>query len=380
MRSTDAAAVEDGEGGTEPGAVHGLVFAAGYGSRLAPVTDTCPKPLLPVLGVPLICWAVDRLRAAGVTAVTVNVQAVHEPAFRRALAGFADLGVGISYQREEIPLGTGGTLAALAGSRGGETLLVLPADTVSTLDLTALLADHRSGGADVTLGCLRHPWPAAEFTGDIAALAEDRRRVLRYQHKPGAAAEGRIAATGIAVFAPSAAGLVQASVPLGTPAARAGRPDPVDLGRDVLAGIVARPDARVLAHLTPHRFVDFGTPRQFLDGSFMVLAGRLGRPPFTAADAPLAAVDPSASVHPEAVIAGPVRIGRGARIGRGSRVVGPAVIEEGASVGPDAEVRECVLLPGARLGPGQRAFRMLISAAGATPVDGTSFHTDVAAL
>ncbi|MDJ0380118.1 NDP-sugar synthase [Streptomyces sp. G-G2] len=365
--------------GTDPETVRGLVFAAGYGSRLAPVTDTCPKPLLPVLGVPLICWAVDRLRAAGVTAVTVNVQAVHEPAFRQALAGFADLGVEISYQREEIPLGTGGTLAALARSWGGESLLVLPADTVSTLDLTALLADHRSGGGDVTLGCLRHPWPAAEFTGDIAALAQDRRRVLRYQHKPGAAAEGRIAATGIAVFGPSAAGPVKDSVPWETPDARAGRPDPVDLGRDVLAAIVARPDTRVLAHVVTHRFVDFGTPRQFLDGSFMALTGRLGRPPFTAADGPLAVVDPSASIHPEAVITGPVRVGRGVRIGRGSRIVGPTVIEEGSSVGPDAEVRECVLLPGARLAPGQRAFRMLISDAAATPVDGTSSVTTAAA-
>ncbi|MDX3339698.1 NDP-sugar synthase [Streptomyces sp. ME02-6979.5a] len=367
-------AVEDGP---EPETVRGLVLAAGYGSRLAPVTDTCPKPLLPVLGVPLICWAVDRLRAVGITAVTVNVQAVHEPAFRQALASFADMGVEISYQREEVPLGTGGTLAALAGSWGGKTLLVLPADTISTLDLTALLANHRSGGGDVTLGCLRHPWPAAEFTGDVAGLAEDRRRVLRYQHKPGAAAKGRIAATGIAVFGPSAAGLVKDSVRLETFDTRAGRPDPMDLGRDVLAGIVARPDARVLAHITTHRFVDFGTPRQFLDGSFMVLAGRLGRPPFT--DRPLAVVDPNASIHPEATISGPVYIGRGARVAQGSRVVGPAIIEEGSSVGPDAEVRECVLLPGARLAPRQRAFRMLISDAAATPVDGTSFHTNVAA-
>ncbi|SCK04882.1 hypothetical protein B046DRAFT_00023 [Streptomyces sp. LamerLS-316] len=113
--------------------------------------------------------------------------------------------------------------------------------TISTLDPTALLTDHRAGSHDVTTGCLRHPWPAVEFTGTspvwprtaaaASATAQARSRCRRPDR--------------CAVYGPSATGLVKDSVQLEAPETRAGGPGTVELSRDVLAEIVARPDARV---------------------------------------------------------------------------------------------------------------------------------------
>ena len=336
-------------------AVRGLVLAAGHGSRLAPITDHCPKPLLPVLNVPLMHWALARLSSVGVTEVAVNVQERHIDLFRAALGGGARFGMDIIYVPEARPSGTGGVLRAIREFWGQATLLVVDADIISTLDLSAMLAQHRAEAVQATIGCLRHPWRMADFTGDIVRLSADGSQVVGYQHKPGVRAHGRVAAAGAVALEPLAIEFVPGPASVGVETT-------IDLGRDVLSGMIGDARTEVGAYLRPHRFVDFGTPRQFIDGSMMALHGRLGARPCIAAVEKTDLESDRVLIDPTAQVLEPVLIGRGARVGAGSRIVGPAVIGEHCDIAPDSMVHESVVLPGATVPTGMTARGMIVSA------------------
>lgn len=76
-----------------------LILAAGRGERMRPLTDTCPKPLLPVRGKPLIEWHLEALAAAGVTQVVINT-AWLETQFPAALGDGSRWGLAIRYSTE----------------------------------------------------------------------------------------------------------------------------------------------------------------------------------------------------------------------------------------------------------------------------------------
>jgi NDP-sugar pyrophosphorylase family protein len=129
-----------------------LVFAAGLGTRLRPLTDGLPKALIDINGVPMLELVIRRLAAAGVTELVVNTHHFHEKiaAFLEARKNF---GLKISLSREEaFPLETGGGLRKAAPLLAGpEPFLAYNSDVYSTMDLRALYAAHKASGALATL-------------------------------------------------------------------------------------------------------------------------------------------------------------------------------------------------------------------------------------
>lgn len=128
-----------------------MILAAGRGTRLAPLTDVTPKPLIEVGGRTLLEWVARRLVDAGADRLIVNV---HEHAERIAARLEAlDLGVELVISREvERPLETGGgVLHAAWIFRRGSAFLLHNADIITEIDLGALLAAQRETGALVTL-------------------------------------------------------------------------------------------------------------------------------------------------------------------------------------------------------------------------------------
>lgn len=130
-----------------------IIFAAGYGTRLKPWTDSHPKALVPVDGVPALERAIVRLREAGVTQVVVNV---HH--FAGQIVGFIEnrdwgIPVYISDESDRL-LDTGGGLLKARkwlDTGDGEPFIVHNADIVSDLDLDAMVNYHRQSGAAATL-------------------------------------------------------------------------------------------------------------------------------------------------------------------------------------------------------------------------------------
>lgn len=128
-----------------------FILGAGLGTRLKPLTDRCPKPLLPVGGRPLITYAMDHLASAGVERFIVNTH--HLPgAYDRAFPDRTWRGRPITFRHEPVLLDTGGGLKNIADLLTGDArLVVYNGDILTDLPLAPLFEAHRRRGAEVTL-------------------------------------------------------------------------------------------------------------------------------------------------------------------------------------------------------------------------------------
>ncbi len=127
-----------------------MILAAGFGARLRPLTNSIPKPLLPVAGTPLIVWNLLLLRRHGFREVVINLHHLGPP-IEQALGDGSKFGLRIIYSREPVILGTGGGIKQAESYFSGEPFLVLNGDTLFELDLEALMAFHQQRKAAATL-------------------------------------------------------------------------------------------------------------------------------------------------------------------------------------------------------------------------------------
>lgn len=104
-----------------------MILAAGRGERLRPLTDTLPKPLIAVRGKPLIAWHLERLAAAGIREVVINVSHLGDRIVD-ALGDGSRWGLAIAWSREDAPLETAGGIAAARTLLGPAPFLIVNAD------------------------------------------------------------------------------------------------------------------------------------------------------------------------------------------------------------------------------------------------------------
>ena len=162
-----------------------MILAAGLGTRLRPLTETLPKPLLPIAGRPLIVWNLLLLRRHGVTEVMINLHHLGH-LIEQALGDGAQFGMRIAYSKEPVILGTGGGLKQAEPFFGGEPFFVLNGDTLFDMDLGGMAAVHRQHRAAATMAVRADPdpdrWGAVEL--------DARHHVVRITGR-GKAPEGR---------------------------------------------------------------------------------------------------------------------------------------------------------------------------------------------
>lgn len=130
-------------------AIQAIVLAGGKGTRLAPLTDTRPKALVPLCGKPIVQWVLEHLREAGIKNVALSVAHMHD----QIEAYFGDgssLGISLSYLREPSPMGTGAWSRLVDWNRLADPFLVVNGDNVFWVDVKKLLAVHdQSSGATI---------------------------------------------------------------------------------------------------------------------------------------------------------------------------------------------------------------------------------------
>ena len=128
--------------------INAVVMAGGLGTRLRPLTEDLPKPMLPVGGRPLMERIVEQLQQAGIRRVHVTTH--YKP--EKIIEHFGDgqsFGVELSYVNESLPLGTGGALGLLPVPQ--EPLLVINGDILTQVNFRAMLAYHQEHQAEMTV-------------------------------------------------------------------------------------------------------------------------------------------------------------------------------------------------------------------------------------
>ena len=129
-----------------------MIFAAGLGSRLKPLTDTMPKALVPVDGKPMLEHVILKLRKAGFTDIVINIHHFGQQIidFLKAKDNFG-LHIQISDERDFLLDTGGGIRKAAALLHGDEPVLIHNVDILSNADLKAIYSHHRNSGQDATL-------------------------------------------------------------------------------------------------------------------------------------------------------------------------------------------------------------------------------------
>jgi NDP-sugar pyrophosphorylase family protein len=155
-----------------------LILAAGEGTRLRPLTDNVPKPMLELEGRPLIAYLIDLLRSHGVRDIAINLH--HRPeVIQDYLGDGSRLGVRVTYSREDVLLGSAGAAKKLEGFFD-ESFFLLYGDVLTDIDLSALSAFHRGQGACLTMALHQ----AEDLTRCGVVEIDGDCRVRRFREKP----------------------------------------------------------------------------------------------------------------------------------------------------------------------------------------------------
>ena len=129
-----------------------MIFAAGLGTRLKPLTDRMPKALVPVGGIPMLQHVILKLKQAGFSEIVINIHHFGEQiiGFLQANQNFG-ITIHISDERDELLDTGGGIKKAAPFFNGNEPFLVHNVDILSDIDLKALYESHLYSTNDATL-------------------------------------------------------------------------------------------------------------------------------------------------------------------------------------------------------------------------------------
>jgi len=284
-----------------------VVLVGGFGTRLRPLTDHVPKPMLPVVHRPMIVDLVDRLAVAGISDVVLALGFRPEP-FASAFVDNRHGDVAVHFAVEPEPLGTGGAIAFAARSAGiEETFVVANGDIITDLDVSFLVDEHHRLATAATI----HLTPVDDPSAFGAVEVDEAGVVRRFVEKPQPGEpDSNLINAGTYVMEPSVLDLIEP-----------GRP--ISVERDTFQELVRR---GLLAGVsTTDYWIDAGRPEQFLQANLDLIRGVRGAKPLATA--------PSAAVSGEAIVIDSV-------------ISADVVVESGAAV------TDSVLLPGARVEAG----------------------------
>lgn len=288
-----------------------LVLAAGLGTRLRPLTESVPKPLLPIAGRPVLAWTLDRLKALGCEAAAINLH--HEGEQIRRCFGDRFAGMPLVYSEEESLLGTLGALVPLRGFlASADLLLVINGDSLCWWPLKGMVRRHLAADAEATLLLATRADPA-RYGGGVGIDRRGRVLSLFDGDEVRGEVEQRFVFAGAHVLSPA---LLHRH-----------REGPGDIISDLYLPLLGE-GARIRAVVSGRRWHDLGTPRRYLEGAL-----DWGRGPW------------------------PGRLWRRRWISREAQVDGRSrlahcVVEAGARVEGDTRLERVLLLPGCRVGRG----------------------------
>lgn len=232
-----------------------VILAAGSGTRLRPLTDHCPKPMLPLNGMPLLQYNLDLLKAHGFQQVAMNLYHLPE-VFVRYLRQTGDQGLEVTLAVETRLLGTAGAVKNLE-SYLDETFLVLYGDVLTNINLSALVDWHRKVRGMATLAIHQVKDPTS--CGIVAV--DEGGRVCRFLEKPS---NGELSSpwanAGVYVMEPE----ILRHIPRGRE---------FDFGRDLFPSLLSQ-GVQLYAYPFSEYLVDIGSPQGYENAKRDLREGR----------------------------------------------------------------------------------------------------------
>jgi mannose-1-phosphate guanylyltransferase len=305
-----------------------VVLVGGEGTRMRPLTETIPKPLIPLIDRPFLDHVLDHLARHGVHEVLLSSSYLVD-----AFSGFIEARHGdpaVTWITEASPLGTAGAVANAVAHGAGirETFLALNGDILTDLDLTAMLAFHRERQAAATIALA----PAEDARPYGLVELRDDGGVLEFKEKP----QGRGAIPG-----PVNAGTYMLEPQaLQIPTIR-----PVSIEHETFPEMI-RSGIPVYGFVSRAYWMDLGTPQKYLRATFDALEGRVRGLAYASPH-----VDGTARVSLRAHLGRWVVVGPGARVEDGAEVE-DSVLLAGSVVREGARIRDSILGPGAAVAEG----------------------------
>ncbi|MFH0862453.1 MAG: sugar phosphate nucleotidyltransferase [Candidatus Altiarchaeota archaeon] len=336
-----------------------VVLAGGFGTRMRPLTLSRPKPLLPLLNVPVTEHILDHLHLHGVTEVAITTNYLREHIVD--CFGGEYKGMKLTYPAEEKPLGTAGCVKNIKGYFD-DTFIVMQGDLITDVDLTDLIRQHKYHAGLATIAALRVPDPWNYGVIDVA----DDGRVRRFHEKPLMnECTTDLANTGIYVLEPQAL----EHIPSGTF---------YDFAKDLFPILLERQS--LFAQMVDAFWVDVGRPEGY-NAAKKWLLNRLAAeiPDCTIIDGKIegaVAFGKNVQLGVHSQIFGPVLIGDGVTIDKGC-VIGPyTVLGSGVTVREYSVINGAVLFENIEVGSGEDVSSSLI-AEGCRIGSGGTIQSDV---
>jgi NDP-sugar pyrophosphorylase family protein len=305
-----------------------MVMAAGLGTRLAPLTDFIPKPMMPIANRPVLHHLLNLLHRHDIREIGINLHAFPE-LIKTYFRDGSNLGLEIHWSQEEELLGTAGGTKKLEELWAGETILVTSGDGLHDIDVTALLGHHRRTGALATLAVK----PVADPSAYGVVILDRESRVTGFQEKPRPdEARSNLANCGVYVVEPE----LLARIP---------EDEPFDFGRDLWPSLVAANEP-LYAYTTMAYWNDVGDLDELRNSILDAVRGHVR------VDIPGTEVTPGiwtgagCQIDSSATLEPPLVLGRNVSIGPEAQVRGPAAIGADCEVGAKAAIRRAALLPG----------------------------------
>ena len=293
-----------------------ILLVGGRGTRLAPLTNNTPKPMLQVAGVPFTEHQINKARSAGITEIVLATSFKAE-LFEPYFGDGKNFGISIKYAVEEVALGTGGAISnAAAMLEGSGPVAIFNGDVLSKHDLNAQFKSHESNGADVTLYLTQ----VEDARAYGAVELDESGRVLAFNEKMENPPTNIINA-GCYIFNRE----VIAAIPFGKV---------ISVERETFPQLLSK-GAKVFGFIDKSYWLDIGTPAALLKASRDLVSE----------------MNKEFLSLPESTIASDAKVTGGSVIGRRSRIeslaqVEGSVIGDGAVVGAGARLKNCFVADG----------------------------------
>ena len=319
-----------------------LFLAGGMGTRLRPLTNHMPKPMVPVMGIPLLERSIGELKRCGVTEIVIST-CYQAGCIEQHFGSDTRSGMKIHCVCEEKPLGTGGAIKNCQKYFEG-TFLVFNSDILCNIDLRALVDFHRKKGADVTIAAVEVKNPS-----DYGVIEYDpEESIVSFTEKPKPGEEkSRFINAGIYVFEPRVLDAIPAE-------------KEVSIERDIFPTLL-KGGYRMTVYRGSKYWIDIGTPQKYMQAHRDIFEGSCLVPENDFKSDRVYGLS-GADLDPTAKITGPVWLGKNVHIGANA-VIGPnVVIGDGFEAGRGCEISNSVIWNNVSAGSGVNLDHSVVTA------------------